>query len=97
MTSNSKTKMSVDNVVFSGVSTIVNRQSVNPWVGTMSNLSTALTRVLSRKERALLPGSPAALRVVLNRVVNRLRNKGVSVRFLRTTDHTRTRLVRFSQ
>lgn len=91
------TTNSVNDVVFRGISSIMDKQFKGIWIGTMTGLATNLNRVLSKKQRTLLPGSPAALRVVINRVVNRLRNKGVGVRFVRTTDHTRTRLVRFTQ
>ncbi len=87
----------VDEIVLSKIDTIVKNQSGSRWTGTMTNLTTALNRVLSRKQRTLLPGSPGALRVVINRVVNRLRNRGIGVRFGRTTDHARTRYVRFTR
>ena len=87
----------IDEVIFRGVTSVVERQSKNIWVGTMSELSTALNRVLSRKQRTLLPGSPGALRVVINRVVNRIRNRGIGFRFGRTTDHARTRFVKFTR
>jgi len=81
----------VNEIVFRGVVSIMKVQSGSRWTGTMTNLTTALNRVLSRRQRTLLPGSPGALRVVVNRVANRLRNRGIGVRFGRTTDHTRTR------
>jgi len=87
----------VDEVIFRGITSIMERQSVSIWTGTMTNLTTALNRVLSRRQRTLLPGSPGALRVATNRVVNRLRNRGISVRFGRTPDHARTRYVRFAR
>lgn len=87
----------VNNVVYRSISTVVERQSGGVWKGTMSELSAALNRVLSKRQRTLLPRSPSALRVVLNRVANRIRNRGISVRFGRTTDHIRTRFVRFAQ
>jgi hypothetical protein len=83
----------VDDIVFRSVSTIVERQDT--WMGTMTELSSAINRVASKRQRTILPGSPGALRIVINRVVNRLRNRGISVRFIRTPDHGRTRLVRF--
>ena len=86
----------VNEIVFRGVVSIMKVQSGSRWTGTMTNLTTALNRVLSRRQRTLLPGSPGALRVVVNRVANRLRNRGIGVRFGRTTDHTRTRYVRFT-
>ena len=90
------TNTEVNEVVIRGVNSIMQAQSGSRWTGTMTNLATALNRVLSRRQRTLLPASPGALRVVVNRVVNRLRSRGVGVRFIRTTDHARTRLVRFT-
>lgn len=87
----------VDSVIIRGVNSIVERQARGTWIGTMSDLNTALNRVLSQRQRTLLPGSPGALRVVINRVANRIRSRGIGVRFGRTTDHSRTRFVRFAQ
>lgn len=84
-----------EEIVSRGVSSIMERRSV--WVGTMTELNSALNRVLSKKQRSLLPGSPSALRLVVNKVVNRIRNRGIGVRFGRTTDHVRTRFVRFAR
>ena len=89
--------MNNNEIVLEGILSIMERQVNGNWIGTMTNLTTALNKVLSKSERAFLPGSPAALRVVINRVVNRLRNRGIGVRFTRTTDHVRTRHVRFTQ
>jgi hypothetical protein len=85
----------VHEIVFRGIISVMEGQTGSNWTGTMTNLMTALNRVSSKKQRTILPGSPAALRVVINRVANRLRNRGIGVRFARTTDHTRTRYVRF--
>ena len=93
----STTPSDVNNVIFRGITSVVDNQSSGIWVGTMSELTTALNRVLSRKQRTLLPGSPSALRMVINKVVNRIRNRGIGVRFGRTTDHARTRFVKFTQ
>lgn len=87
----------VSGIIFRGVTSVVERQSGGIWKGTMSELTSALNRVLSKRQRTQLPGSPSALRVVINRVANRLRNRGIGVRFGRTTDHARTRFVRFAQ
>lgn len=87
----------INEIVVRGIISIMEGQSGSNWTGTMTNLTTALNRVLSHRQRTLLPGSPGALRVVINRVTNRLRNRGIGVRFGRTTDHARTRYVRFTQ
>ena len=94
MTSNSKTNQDVNNVLFTSVKRIVSRRTT-PWIGTMTDLNSAVARV-ARIESSGIVGSPSALRVQLNKVVNRLRNAGLSVRFLRSTDKARTRLVKFS-
>jgi hypothetical protein len=98
MTSNknntNQTSTNVNDIVFSGILNVVNRNRTNKWSGTMTDLGSLLRRVLSKKQSAVLPKSPSALRVVTNRVVNRLRNKSVSVKFVRSTDRARTRLVR---
>lgn len=86
----------VSEIVFRGVISVIKTQSGSRWTGTMTNLTTALNRVLSRRQRTILPGSPSALRVVVNKVANRLRSRGIGVRFNRSTDHARTRYVRFT-
>jgi len=90
MALNSKTN-SVDDVVLQGVMKVVSSDG-SSWRGTMTELNSNLNKVLKTNS---LPGSPSALRVVLNRITNRLRSRGVSIRFGRTTDRMRTRFVRF--
>lgn len=97
MTLNNKANINVDDVVLSGILEVLSRNNAKVWSGTMTELNSALVRVLGKKRSEILPGSPGALRTVTNRVVNRLRNRKVSVKFVRTTDHTRTRLVRFTR
>ena len=80
------------NTIFSGVKSIVSRRT-SPWVGTISDLTEALETRINVPSQ--WPGSPSAFRVALNKVVNRLRNAGISVKFTRATDRMRTRLVRF--
>lgn len=95
MTLNSKINNEISDAMFNGVRTILSRRTT-PWIGTMTELDASLNRVLRDRVPSDWPGSPSALRVSFNRVVNRLRNAGVSIRFTRSTDHTRTRLVRLS-
>ena len=100
MASNSKKnnrKNSIDDIVLNGVLMVIERHNDDVWMGTMTELNSALVRVLGRRRSEVLPGSPGALRVVMDRVVNRLRNRSVSVRFGRKTDHTRTRFVKFTR
>jgi hypothetical protein len=88
-TTNSDT--TVDDRVLLGVLDILDRNVF--WRGTMTDLNSELSRKYRRSHR--LPGSPSALRVVLNRVVARLRSRKISVQFGRATDYIRTRYVRF--
>ena len=100
MASNSKINSrsnNVDSTVIQGVFSIMERNSDTLWTGTMTDLNAALARVLGSRKSQILPGSPGALRVVLDRVVNRIRSRGIGVRFGRTSDHSRTRFVRFAQ
>lgn len=91
----SSTQNDVSTVILNGVLTVIKGHKEDTWVGTMTELNSALVKVLGRRVPQNWPGSPSALRVVLNRTVNRLRNRKVSVRFGRTSDHTRTRYVEF--
>lgn len=93
MTSNSKT-ISVDNLVLNGI--LKGIENATEWHGTMTDLDTLLVKAYSRNGTKLsaLPGSPSALRVVVNRITNRLRSRGISVRFARSTNRTRTRYVK---
>jgi hypothetical protein len=86
----------VNEVVFRGVLTALQRTNKEQWVGTMTDLSSVISRSITRQQRALLPGSPSALRVVINRVVNRIRNQGIGVRFGRAPNRMRTRFVKFA-
>lgn len=84
-------KTVVENTVLQGVLTVLDKGGT--WIGTMTDLNTELVKRLGKK--IILPQSPSALRIALNRVVSKLRRRGVSIKFGRTTDHTRTRYVRF--
>lgn len=90
-------QVNVSEVVFTKINTVVSSQSGSNWVGTMTNLMSALNRVSSKRQRLILPKSPSALRLVINRVANRLRSRGIGVKFGRTPDHARTRFVKFSR
>jgi hypothetical protein len=89
------TTNSVSSTLLNSIITVVNRRST-PWVGTMTELNQAAVKVLRGNVPANWPGSPSALRVALNRIVRRVRGSGISVRFTRDSDRTRTRLVEFS-
>lgn len=90
-------KLNVNDIVLNGIIQLLDRNPAVVWQNTMTNLNSNLAKVLGKKQATSLPKSPSALRMVVNRVVNRLRSRGVGVRFGRTPDHTRTRFVRFTR
>lgn len=92
----SNNQVKVDDVVLHSVLEVLRKHGSVPWTGTMTDLSSALVKVLGKRRSDVLPGSPSALRVVLNRILNRLRTRKVSVKFSRTNDHARTRYVTFT-
>lgn len=96
MVSNSKENSIQNDLILNGILKLVENKN-SEWSGTMTELGSALAKILGKKNSNVIPGSPGALRVVINRVINRIRNRSVSVRFGRTPDHTRTRYVRFSR
>jgi hypothetical protein len=65
---------------------LLNSTKNGQWIGTMTDLSGKIRTGIR---------SPSYFRRVLNVIVPSIRNAGVSVRFGRTTDHSRTRYVRF--
>lgn len=87
-------KNKVDSVVLDGVLSML-RSKNNVWLGTMTSLHKDLVTVIGNKK--VLPASPSSLRVLLNRIVNRLRTRGISVKFGRASDYTRTRYVKFAR
>lgn len=97
MTSNSKKNNAVDDMIFNGLSSVLDKHNENIWIGTMTNLMNSLNKVFNKKQKAICPKSPAALRIIINKIINRLRNRGIGVKFGRTSDHNRTRFVKFTQ
>src|SRR5277367_1980921 len=73
-------------VVRNRVVRLVGRRADGTWSGTMSDFTRAI-----RSDKA-----PSAMRRVLNTIAPQLRRAGVRVQFGRTTDHMRTRIVRFT-
>jgi hypothetical protein len=83
---------SVDDVVLQGLLLVLDRTNI--WIGTMTDLSELLVRTVDKRTKRLLPKSASALGIVTKRVVNRLRNRRVSVKFFRAPCSNRTRLVK---
>lgn len=80
----------VENTLVNGVVSVVRRRTT-PWVGTITELNSVLVKKFGTVEN--WPRSASALRVSLNKVVNRIRSRGVSIQFVRDTNKERTRLV----
>jgi hypothetical protein len=95
MASNNRESNQISDSILAGILTLLNRRASGEWVGTMSELDNSLTRVLGKKVPDNWPASPSALRVALNKAVNRLRVRKVAVKFGRSSDHMRTRYVKF--
>ena len=87
--------INVDDVVLSGILDILNKNG--EFKGTMTSLSHKLEKRLTKNEILVLPKSPSALRIVVNRISNRLRNRRVKVNFKRSNNRVRTRLVEFKR
>ena len=81
----------VDNVVVTALTSFAS--DTQHWVGTMTQLNRKINRTLARSEREYLPGSASALRRVIDRNLRRIRSRGISVKFSRSTDRMRTRFV----
>ena len=88
---------SVEEIVFRGVLDILSTIEDSIWFGSMTDLDADLARVLPKAAVNILPKSPSALRVVLNRVVNRIRNQSVSIKFGKTNGSNSMRYVKFSK
>ena len=91
MFNNNENNVSVDDVIVQTVANFV--QTHTNWTGTMTQLSRKIARTAGRTNRNYLPGSPSALRKVIDRNLRRIRSRGVTVRFTRSTDRNRTRYV----
>lgn len=95
-----ETTVDVSDVVVTNLLTFLGKKGLlggegSEWSGTMTDLRNQLVRTAGKVQARNLPQSASALRVVLNRVVNRVRARGVSMKFIRSPDYNRTRLVRF--
>ena|SRR5260221_14135821 len=78
------------------VITLLGRKN-GEWLGSMSELSAAITTGIRRAIPTDWPKTPSVLRMVVNAAVPSLRRAGVRVEFGRTTDHGRKRFAHFYQ
>jgi hypothetical protein len=67
------------------------------WIGNMTELTRALENVSRKTTPENWPTSPSVMRKVINNAVYSIRRSGVRVKFTRTTDHMRKRVVEFTQ
>ena len=84
------TQKSIDDMV---LNSIINHLSTvsSEVVTTVTQLGKVLRPTVSRSEQKNFPMQPVALRSVLNRITNRLRCRGITIQFSRSTDSNRTR------
>lgn len=87
-------EVNISDVIVETTATFVTKS--NKWQGTMTDLRKSLSRILGKQTPETWPGSPSALRVLLNKNLSRLRKRGITVRFTRSTDRNRTRLVQLT-
>ena len=80
------------NSIFNGVLQVIRNSKNGEWVGTMTQLRKQVSRLVGS---TTVPGSPSAMRVTVNNILRRIRKAGVSVKFGRSSDSTRTRYVKF--
>lgn len=86
-----------NNLVLEGVLTLLKNNNEHKWTGTMTELGDSLYLVLDKRKTLALPKSPSYLRVTMNKLVNRLRARGIVIKFGRTPDSHRTRFVTLRQ
>lgn len=82
--------MNINDAIMNSVLDVVN--SSQEWSGTMTDLGAKIKNRIPKDLRQEFPKSPRNLRVSLNKIVYRLRARGVSVKF--NKQHG-TRLVTF--
>ena len=95
-TTRTQTRTQMDertSVILDGVLQVIRNSKSGEWVGTMTQLRRQVSRLVGQ---SIVPRSPAAMRTTVNRILSRIRNAGVSVKFGRTTDSMRTRYVKFT-
>ena len=86
-------KINKEDVVLNAVLSLVSSNTT--WVGTMTALRRNLLKVVDKSLSKNIPRSESALRTTLNRVVNRIRVRRISVMFGRTHDHAGIKFVKF--
>lgn len=92
MVSNNKKMVdNVEDLVVEGVMDILKKN--NEFVGTMTQLNSKLAKVVGKSNSEMLPGSPSALRIVIDRVSNRLRARAISVSFSMANNKARSRQI----
>lgn len=79
--------------IFNGVLQVIRSSKNGEWVGTMTQLRSQVSKLVGKD---VVPGSPSAMRVVVNRILSRIRKAGVSVKFGLANNESRTRYVKFT-
>lgn len=91
-----KNSKNIDNIVLNAVVSFVEskKTKTSEMTYTMTQLNNAIIKTIGKKTVEQWPGSPAALRVVLNRLVNKLRARKVSLSFSKTAGSNSKRVVK---
>jgi hypothetical protein len=79
----------VDDMVLNAVVSYLS--NVSEVKNTITNITKAMISNMPNKERKMFPTHPATVRVILNRITNRLRSRGITIQFSRGSDSMRTR------
>lgn len=77
----------INDAILNSVLSLVN--SEKEWSGTMTDLASKIKRNIPKEFKQEFPKTPRNLRVSINEMVYRLRSRGVSVKFKKSTNGTR--------
>jgi hypothetical protein len=81
--------LDIDNLVLNQILSIVRYNNTDKvptreWKGTMTSLRKRILSKTNKLDKDLVPTTPQQLRLVMNRIANRIRTRGISVKFGRT-------------
>lgn len=82
MASSKTVKANIDTEIMNAIIALLDKK--NEISDTMTGFQNKLVKKISKRLRDRFPKSPAALRVVFNRISNKLRSRGISVVFSRS-------------
>ena len=74
----------VDNIILNAVQNVVSKRGDKGIDATLTQVQKTIYTNISKEDRKILPKSPSSLRIVLNRIINRLKVRGIRLNFTRT-------------